>query len=228
MSLHTRQPAGLLRTAPPAWLYRLVVFAAAWLGFWIQRLRRVTDQLVSIPILLRQRRSVGCFTYPSDRYLWGPLWSAKIHAEWMRNLLMDRPDLTVGILERTRAVMDGHFPEAAVTEYESLAAGTDLPDPGDRHVLAAAIHGQADVIVTLNLRDFPVDRLVPHDLTAQHPDMFIAGLFESRRDAVLAAVRDHRAALRNPLRSAGEHLAALDSLGLVRTASALRACRDAI
>ena len=59
MSLHTRRPAVLLRTAPPAWLYGLVVFAAAWLGFWIQRLKRVTDQLVSILILLRQRRSVG-------------------------------------------------------------------------------------------------------------------------------------------------------------------------
>ena len=94
----------------------------------------------------------------ADRYLYTPLWSADIHAEWMRNLLVDRPDLSGDMLERTRAVMDGHFPEAVVTGYEAVAAGLDLPDAGDRHVLAAAIHGRADVIVTRNLRHFPADR----------------------------------------------------------------------
>ena len=158
----------------------------------------------------------------ADRYLYAPLWSADIHTEWMRSLLIDRPDIDAGVLERTRAVMDGHFPDAVVTGYETIAAGLDLPDPGDRHVLAAAIRGQADVIVTGNLRDFPADRLAPHGPAAQHPDAFIAGLLEADPDAVLAAVRGHRAALRNPPRSADEHLAALERLGLVRTVSLLR------
>ncbi len=74
----------------------------------------------------------------ADRYLYAPLWSADIHAEWMRSLLIDRPDIDPGVLGRTRAVMDGHFPEAVVTGYETIAAGLDLPDPGDRHVLACA------------------------------------------------------------------------------------------
>ncbi len=158
----------------------------------------------------------------ADRYLYAPLWSADIHAEWMRSLLRDRPDLDAALLERTRGVMDEHFPEAAVTGYAPLAAELDLPDPGDRHVLAAAIRGQADVIVTGNLRDFPADRLAPHGLAAQHPDTFVAGLFDADPVAVLAAVRGHRTALRNPPRSAGDHLAALEGLGLVRTVSLLR------
>ena len=73
--------------------------------------------------------------------------------------------------------MDRHFPDAVVTGYTARAAGLDLPDVGDLHVLAAAIEGEADVIVTGNLRDFPADRLAPHGLTAQHPDAFIADLF---------------------------------------------------
>ena len=164
----------------------------------------------------------------ADRYLYSPLWSADIHAEWMRSLLIDRPDLDAAVLERTRAVMDEHFPEAAVTGYEPLADGLDLPDAGDRHVLAAAIRGQADVIVTGNLRDFPVDRIAPHGLAAQHPDTFLAGLFAGDPTTVLAAVRGHRTALRNPPRSAGDHLAALEDLGLVRTVSLLRPHKAAL
>ncbi len=53
----------------------------------------------------------------ADRHLHTPLWSAVIHEEWMRSLLDDRPDIEAGVLERTRAVMDGHFPGALVTGY---------------------------------------------------------------------------------------------------------------
>ena len=164
----------------------------------------------------------------ADRYLYAPLWSADIHAEWMSSLLADRTDIDAGVLDRTRAVMDGHFPDAIVTGYEILAAELDLPDPDDRHVLAAAIHGGADVIVTGNLRDFPASRLAPHALAAQHPDAFIADLFETDPEAVLAAVRGHRAALRNPPRSVSDYLAALERLGLSRTASLLRTHETAI
>ena len=164
----------------------------------------------------------------ADRYLYTPLWSADIHAEWKRSLLADRPDIDAGVLDRTREVMDGHFPDAVVTGYEAIAAEFDMPDPDDRHVLAAAIHGGASVIVTRNLRDFPADRLAPQALAAQHPDAFVAGLFETDPDAVLAAVRDHRAALRHPPRSASDHLAALERLDLIGTVSLLRRHETAI
>lgn len=164
----------------------------------------------------------------ADRYLYAPLWSADIHEEWMRSLLADRPDIDAGVLDRTRAVMDAHFPDAVVTGYEAIAATLDLPDPDDRHVLAAAIQGSADMIVTRNLRDFPADRLAPHGLAAQHPDAFVVELFEADADAVLAAVRGHRAALRNPPRSAGDYLAALERLGLRRTVLLLRRRETAI
>ena len=164
----------------------------------------------------------------ADGYLHAPLWSADIHAEWMRSLRADRPDIDDGVLDKTRAVMDGHFPDAVVTGYETIAATLDLPDADDRHVLAAAIHGGADVIVTRNLRDFPAARLAPHGLVAQHPDAFVAELFEADPNAVLAAVRGLRAALRRPPRSAGDYLTALERLGLSRTVSLLRGHESAI
>ena len=164
----------------------------------------------------------------ADQYLYAPLWSADIHGEWIGSLLADRPDLTADVLERTRAVMDRHFPDAVVTGYSARAAALDLPDAGDLHVLAAAIEGGADLIVTRNLRDFPADRLAPHGLTAQHPDVFIADLLDVDLEAALAAVRGHRAALRNPPRTANEHLVALERLGLIRTASLIRPHQDSI
>ena len=69
--------------------------------------------------------------------------------------------------------MDVAIPEALVTGYEQLIEGLDLPDPRDRHVLAAAIIGRADVIVTFNLVDFPPEYLLAFDLEALHPDEFL-------------------------------------------------------
>lgn len=80
-------------------------------------------------------------------------WSAAVHEEWMSSLLEKRPDLDRAKLERTRALMDKHAEDALVTGYEDLIPGLQLPDADDRHVLAAAIRGRADVIVTMNLRD---------------------------------------------------------------------------
>ena len=164
----------------------------------------------------------------AERRLYSPLWSARIHAEWMRNLLANRPDLTANALEYIRATMDEHFPGALVTGYEARSDGLDLPDAGDIHVLAAAIEGGADLIVTRNLRDFPADRIAPHGLAAQGPDVFIAGLINADREAVLEAVRGHRAALKDPPRTANEHLVELERLGLRQTVSLIRPHHDSI
>src|SRR3954449_10794149 len=91
--------------------------------------------------------------------LFRALWSAAVHEEWMRALLRNRPDLSRQKLERTRRLMDSHAADALVTGYEDLIPGLQLPDPDDRHVLAAAIRGRADVIVTANLREFPAEHI---------------------------------------------------------------------
>jgi predicted nucleic acid-binding protein len=96
-------------------------------------------------------------------------WSDAIHDEWIRSVLEQRPELRAQ-LARTRQLMDAHVMDSLVTGYERLIETLDLPDPDDRHVLAAAIAGGADVLVTKNLKDFPADRLAPFGIEAQHPD----------------------------------------------------------
>lgn len=80
-------------------------------------------------------------------------WTHRIHEEWMENVQRRYPSITREKLERTRALMDIHAKDSIVTGYEDLVAGSSLPDPDDRHVLAAAIRADAEAIVTFNLPD---------------------------------------------------------------------------
>ncbi len=155
-------------------------------------------------------------------------WSPAIHDEWIRNVLSDRPDLSPAQLRRTRELMDAHVRDALVTDYEDLIPPLTLPDPDDRHVLAAAIRSGASVIVTFNLRDFPASALAPHGLEAQHPDAFLQTQLDRAPDLVQAAVRRHRASLRNPSRTVTEYLTTLKAQGLLRTVARLRRSADRI
>jgi hypothetical protein len=122
--------------------------------------------------------------------------------------------------ERVRALMEQHIPEATVEDYEVLVGQLALPDDGDRHVLAAAIKGDAEILVTANLKHFPAPALAPYGIEALHPDEFVLRLIERVPARVLAAARDHRQSLKNPPRSVDEYLAALEKLGLAGTVAA--------
>lgn len=149
-------------------------------------------------------------------------WSADVHEEWIGALLKNRPDLSREKLERTRALMDQHAEDALVTGYEDLIPGLQLPDPNDRHVLAAAIRGRADVIVTANLGDFPPEVLGPLGIEAQHPDEFVLHLLDLAPGVVVAAAQAHRESLKNPPKTVEEYLTTLEKQGLPVTASVLR------
>jgi predicted nucleic acid-binding protein len=88
-------------------------------------------------------------------------WSEDVHREWMAAVVTKRPDLTLESLERTRRAMDAAVEDCLVTDYATLIEGLTLPDPDDRHVLAAAIAARASVIVTFNGDDFPAEALNP-------------------------------------------------------------------
>lgn len=106
-------------------------------------------------------------------------WTDAIHDEWTSNLKANRPDLAPEKIDRTRALIDLAVPDCLVTDYEPLIGGILLPDEGDRHVVAAAIRGEADLVVTYNLKDFPREALAPYGLEAQDPDSFALALAES-------------------------------------------------
>jgi predicted nucleic acid-binding protein len=157
--------------------------------------------------------------------LFGARWSEQIHDEWSRNLLANRPEL-VDKLPRTIELMNQAVPDSLVTGHDVLINSLTLPDPDDRHVLAAAIRAGAQLIVTFNLKDFPSQHLAPFGVEAVHPDDFVAQQFDLNEGGILAAVKSHRAALRNPPRSVDEYLDTLAASGLVRTADRLREFRD--
>jgi predicted nucleic acid-binding protein len=155
-------------------------------------------------------------------------WTDAIHEEWIRGVLRDRPDLTLEQLHRTRDLMNSHVRDCLITGYESLVSGISLPDPEDRHVLAAAIRAGADLIVTYNLRDFPTDCLAPFGIEAQHPDEFLGFQLDLAVHVVCGAVKRHRASLRNPPKEVDDYLATLEAQGLAQTVATLRKFADLI
>jgi len=149
-------------------------------------------------------------------------WSAEIHDEWIRNVLKNNPNITLERLERTRSLMDGAVRDCLVTDFADLIDSPILPDPDDRHVLAAAIGAGADVIVTYNLGDFPADALTNHGIEAQHPDEFFTHLLDVAPETVTTAAKRQREGLKNPPKTVEEFLASLEQQGLVRTVGVLR------
>lgn len=159
--------------------------------------------------------------------LFAAKWTDEIHDEWTRNLLSNRPELEEQIT-RTRALIDNAVPDCLVTNYEPLVSNLTLPDPDDRHVLAAAIRSGAQIIVTFNLKDFPEDVLSAYDIEPMHPDVFIEHQLDLHQPLVISAVKQHRASLKKPPRSAEQYLEKLSTQGLVVTADILREYSDLI
>jgi hypothetical protein len=175
------------------------------------------DASVLYPALLR-----NVLMHLALRDLFQARWSDRVHEEWIAALLRNRPDLTAAQLERTRRLMDENIDDALVSGYEPFLDQLTLPDPDHRHVLAAAIQGDANVIVTVNMRDFPADALATHGLEAQHPDTFISNFLDDSADDVLAALHELHHDLKNPPVSMSELLATLERQGLVQTVAELR------
>ena len=177
----------------------------------------------------------ACVLYPAplrDFLMWLGLsgkfrarWSRDIHEEWKRNLLINRPDLARSQADRTSNLMDLAIPDGLVEGYEDLIAGLTLPDPDDRHVLAAAIRCGASVIVTFNQRDFPADILASYGVESQHPDEFVENLFDLDAAAVVAAAQRQRAQLKNPPIDVDRYLEILFRQGLVQTTKTLATYR---
>ena len=149
-------------------------------------------------------------------------WTDQILDEVFDNLTASRPDLDPQNLARTRDLMNTAVRDCLVTGYEPLIEAIDLPDPDDRHVLAAAIKARAQVIVTNNLKDFPSAALEPWDMEAKSPDDFVLDQIDLSREAVYGAVQRMADARVNPPATFMDIFAMLERDGLVESAAALR------
>lgn len=149
-------------------------------------------------------------------------WTVDIHKEWINALLQNEPHRDRGKLERTRNLMDSNTRDCLITGYEALIPSLELPDPSDRHVLAAAIRGHCDVIVTQNLKDYPEATLATYGIDVQHPDEFLCNHLGLAPPLFCGVVQKVRRRLQNPPFTIEQYLEILTNAGLVATAAELR------
>ena len=175
----------------------------------------------------------ACVLYPvsvadalmsfAEADLYAAKWTTLIEDEWIRNLEANRPELAGRLIRRRdfmrMVVPDWEIPEPA---WRALMPVLTLPDPDDVHVLAAAIAGHADCIVTANLVDFPASVLEVHGVTAVHPDDFLMAQFDLDQVRAIAALRDMRQRSKKPPYDAEEFAQIFERNGLVGMAGRLR------
>ena len=124
---------------------------------------------------------------------------------------------------RARASMEKAFEEAMVSDFEQfLPACQGLPDPGDAHVVAAAMKTQAAMIVTDNLKDFPDAYLHALNIEVRSADAFIADTIALDPGRAVAAIRMMRERFKKPEKTAELLLLDMEALGLVETVDILR------
>jgi len=178
----------------------------------------------------------ACVLYPApvrdlllsfaDNGLYKPKWSEDIQEEWSRNLLLNRQDLNKELLQLTIEAMNNAFPDSNVEKYDSLIPDIMLPDPNDRHVVAAAIRSKADVIVTYNLKDFPKSIENEYDIEIQHPDEFLCNVYDLHPEKAKEAFAKMVKRLKNPPKSASEVLETLSRSDLKRIIEKLKNVRN--
>ena len=140
-----------------------------------------------------------------------PKWTDAILDEVFLNLAGNRPDLDPSRLQATRGLMNVAIRDVLVKNYEHLIERIILPDINDRHVLAAAIHSGATVIVTKNLKDFHTEELSKWEIVAQHPDEFLSLIVSDNKELVLGIVDEMAAAWRSPAADARHVLGQLSA-----------------
>jgi hypothetical protein len=161
--------------------------------------------------------------------LYAAKWTARIEEEWIRALEAKRPDLR-GRLGTRRDAMREALPDWEVPEnaWRAVAGGLRLPDPNDVHVLAAAIAGHADCIVTVNVRHFPDEVAAPYGVEIIDPDKFIINQWDLDPLTAVAAFKRMRARWKKPQATPDDFAQALERGGLPATGVRLRDARELI
>jgi predicted nucleic acid-binding protein len=149
-------------------------------------------------------------------------WTHLIQDEWTRNLLAKRPDLKPDALRYTVETMNQAIEDCLIENFEYVTDSLSLPDQNDRHVLAAAVVGHADAIVTFNLKDFPTQHTRDLGIEILHPDDFLLAQYDRAPVEVLKIIKALRARLKNPQKSPAEVIATLELQALPQTCKLLK------
>jgi PIN domain len=146
-------------------------------------------------------------------------WTDAIHDEWIRNLTVNAPAIPRERLLITRRLMSDALPTAMVSGYEEHLPRISLPDPNDRHVVAAAIAAKATLILTWNLRHFPASELKKFGLRRMTPDAFLSDLFDQVSQLVTSSLANARHNLNKSQVSASEFIGILEGQRLLQLAT---------
>ena len=145
----------------------------------------------------------------------------QIFEEWKN--VMIRKGLSMEEAEKRAQKANYAFPDAMVLNYESLTTSLTLPDENDRHVLAAAIKSNADVIVTNNLKDFPEQYLDSFGVKAKSADDFLTDIIDLNSEIAIKAFKEMVLNRKNPNMNEFEVLESLRKVGLFDTANYIHA-----
>ncbi len=149
-------------------------------------------------------------------------WTDEIHDEWIRSLAADTPTIPIERLQTTRRLMNDALPGATISGYEDLVPTVSLPDPDDRHVVAAAIAAGASIILTWNLKDFPATALKKYGLRRHTPDAFLSGLYDNVPDLVVGSLANARRNLNKARVSASDFIEIINHQKLTQLATRIR------
>jgi len=155
--------------------------------------------------------------------LFAAKWTVRIEQEWIHALETRRPALAGKLVTRRDSMRDA-IPDWEVPEkaWQAVAREIQLPDPNDVHVLAAAIAGKANCIVTSNLKDFPSTTVNAYAIDVIDPDTFICQQLDQQTAAGISAFKRMRGRRKKPLATATDFAQAIDLGGLPNTAERLR------
>jgi len=137
-------------------------------------------------------------------------WSPDVVEEAVNAIIRIRPNLPMESIERRFSRMAEAFEDALVSGDIQFEETLVLPDPNDRHVVAAAMTAEASVILTENSKDFPKSELEPLDLVALTPDQFLTNLLEENEQAITDVIERVADTLVRPPRSVEDILTALE------------------
>lgn len=153
--------------------------------------------------------------------LFTPKWSNNIFDEWITVMKRKGVDETESF--RRARKLNQAFPDALVENYEPLIETLSLPDSDDRHVLAAAIKTNANLIITNNIKDFPVEYLASFGLKAKKPDDFFTDIIDLSHDLSVQAFKKLVLNKKNPPYNEYDVLDIFRNNGLKDTADYLHA-----
>ncbi|MFT4229366.1 MAG: PIN domain-containing protein [Microbacterium sp.] len=159
----------------------------------------------------------------SEDFLFTWVWTDELLDEWEEVIVRE----STRTPESARSVTDAvrtHFGRSRIDGnlYQGEVSDDLSPDPGDRLHAAACIHGDVDVLLTRNLKDFEAPALARAGVQVKTSDTFLSELLSHRRQAVIESFTRAAGSKKNPPMTSAELADSIARAGAPQFAERLR------